>query len=134
MKLHKLKQIKQVADAIFWKQQSGISEILSRESEIRQNLRRLDELDDEARFTLNESGETFRQLGADLLWQARQSKMRRDLNTNLAGVMAQKLARLDDVTVAFGRQQAINSLIRKEEHAAQKRWQKALEARLSALE
>ena len=49
----------------------------------------------------------YRITGTDVLWQGWESSTRRQLNTELARLRAQKLTALDALRAAFGRKQAV---------------------------
>ena len=53
-------------------------------------------------------------VGADTLWQAWVSRKHRELNMQLAQVMAEKMNAMDGVRTAFGRQTAVEKLAEQE--------------------
>lgn len=109
MKQGKISQMSVATQTLFLREYRNIGSILVEEAEIRAKLTRLD-----ARLAQNNGAEAdnhmMRAIGADLLWQGWTSRTRRQLNIELAQVLARKSAVMDRVRVAFGRQQAVEFL------------------------
>ena len=132
MKTDKLAQLAQVTDALSLREYEAIRPILAREAELRRDLARLTALAEQAR---RQEADAFamRTVGADLLWQGWVTRTRRQLNIELATVMARKIEALKRARKAFGRQQAVASMAAaaadQRRHAARKRFESGLLAR-----
>jgi len=110
MKLDKKAQMSDVLRVLYDREHQAIVTILAREAELRSNLRRLDELTARNKETGNNS-HMLNAVGATLLWQGWIARTRHQLNSELARVMATKLAGMDRVRIAFGRQRAVELMI-----------------------
>jgi len=119
MRLDRIDQMAEVLGALFDKEYRVISEILILESELRGKLNRLDERIKQNREACADN-HLLQAVGAQLLWQGWTTQTHRQLNTELAQVMAIKLAAMDRVRTAFGRQRAV-SLMQSAEHSNQKK-------------
>jgi hypothetical protein len=110
----------------------AISSILVEETKIRGNLTQL-----EAQISRNRgacaSDQMLLSVGAQLLWQGWTTRTHRQLNTELAQVMAKKLVALDRVRVAFGRQRAVEMMMSAERRALKDRRIKQRDADLLSL-
>lgn len=109
MRHDKINQMAAATQALYLKEYRKIGTILVEEAELRAKLARLD-----ARIAQNKGAaidnHMMRAVGADLLWQGWTTRTRRQLNIELAQVLARKSAVMDRVRVAFGRQQAVEFL------------------------
>ncbi len=119
MRPGKIDQLVEVLDVLFAREHQVISEIIARESILRNKLIRLDE-----QITQNRNAcannHLLQAVGAQLLWQGWTTRTHRQLNTELAQVMATKLAAMDRVRTAFGRQRAV-SLLQSAEYSSHKK-------------
>jgi len=111
MKSKKLQDLAAVTDAAFQKQYQALRPLLEAEARIQQQLIRLDAQVQQARADSRDT-DGYQVTGTDILWNGWESSARRQLNTELARVRAQKLAALDGLKTAFGRNQAVASLAR----------------------
>jgi hypothetical protein len=129
MKTEKLAQLAQVTEALYLREYEKIRPILAREAELRRDLTRLNGLAEEAR---RQEADAFamRTVGADLLWQGWVTRTRRQLNIELATVMARKIEAMRRVRKAFGRRQAVaataGTAADQRRDAARKRFEAAL--------
>lgn len=109
MKHSKINQMAAATQALYLKEYRNIGTILVEEADLRAKLARLD-----ARIDQNKAAEAenhmMRAIGADLLWQGWTTRTRRQLNIELAQILARKSAVMDRIRVAFGRQQAVEFL------------------------
>lgn len=96
--------------AVYLRETARIRDILADETALRGRLARLDAAVIRSRQDLSVDT-TMRCLGADILWQGWEARTRRQLNIELAQVRARKLAALDQVRRAFGRQQAVQAML-----------------------
>jgi hypothetical protein len=103
-------QMSAVTDAIFQQEFAAIQGILKEESDLRQSLAKLDAHSQSTRRDLVQNG-AMKSVGADILWQAWISKSQRQLNIELAHVMAKKFEAMTQIRKAFGRKEAVNSLL-----------------------
>lgn len=53
----------------------------------------------------------MRQVGADFFWETWVARTRRNLNTELAQVVAKRLTMTDQLRTAFGRNEAVSALL-----------------------
>ena len=105
-------QMIRVAEARYHKAFDDIRPVLDQEARIRRDLKQLD--DQQARNRKMLDGEVgLRAIGADILWQGWTEKARRELNTELAQVMARKIPAMNEVRKQFGRHQALLEMARK---------------------
>jgi len=109
VKHSKINQMAAATQALYLKEYRNIGTILVEEADLRAKLARLD-----ARIDQNKAAEAenhmMRAIGADLLWQGWTTRTRRQLNIELAQILARKSAVMDRIRVAFGRQQAVEFL------------------------
>lgn len=110
MKRDRLKQLETVTEAVFRKEFHDLAPILQKEADLTGQLAKLDEQNLEARHAA-QGVRGYSTTGTDVLWLGWSSATRRQLNTELARVRSQKLAALDQVRGAFGRQQAVAALL-----------------------
>lgn len=99
----------EVMRALYDKEFRAIGAILAEEAQLRSKLRRLDEQIVQNRVICNNS-HMLQAVGAQLLWQGWTTRTGRQLNTELAQVVAKKLMAMDRVRVAFGRKHAIEMI------------------------
>lgn len=129
MRTGTLEQMTQVTDALYLREFEKIRHILDREAALRRDLARLDARAAEARRQQDDAP-AMRSVGADLLWQGWVTRTRRQLNMELAQVMARKIEAMKRARRAFGRQQALKAMAEAEaarrRDAARKRFESGL--------
>lgn len=109
MRQDTLSQISAVTEVMFQREFSAIQGILKEESDLRQSLAQLDAQSLSSK--VNHADDcTMKTIGADILWQAWVSKARRQLNIELAQVMAKKIEKMSQIRKAFGRKEAVKSV------------------------
>lgn len=104
-----LNQISIVTEALFQREYQAIQKILKREASLRQSLAKLEAQSKDAESQYIEDC-VMKTIGADFLWQAWVSRTQRQLNIELAQVMAGKIETMTRVRKAFGRNEAIKTL------------------------
>lgn len=109
MKAADLSELARVTDAIYQKEQLVVRDILAAEAQLRRKLAQLDQSVSDARAA-PEQLDLMRPFGADVLWEAWAGRTRRQLNMELAQVLAQKLHMMDRVRVAFGKRLVAQTL------------------------
>jgi predicted nucleic acid-binding Zn-ribbon protein len=112
-KLKMLDQMTAVSEAQYLQEHAKVKPILDREAALRGQLSKLDSQIKETRAQAD-GDHAMRALGADLLWQGWHSRMRRELNMQLAQVTAQKLQAMDKLREAFGRKHAVETMAKDE--------------------
>ncbi|WP_170428492.1 hypothetical protein [Ruegeria arenilitoris] len=109
MKRKQLQGLEKVTEAAFQREYQSLRPILEAEARLQSQLAHLDaQLQQTRRVAASTEG--YRVTGTDVLWHGWESATRRQLNMQLAGLRAQKLAALDELRVAFGRKQAVAKL------------------------
>ncbi len=105
-----LSQMSAVTEAMFQREFNAIQGILKEESVLRQSLAQLDA---HTQSSLENDAQdcAMKSIGADILWQAWISKTRRQLNIELAQVMAKKVEAMTTIRKAFGRKEAVKTLM-----------------------
>lgn len=111
----KLKDLNRVTDALYQKEFAAIRDLITREGQLRSRLHQLDQQVNEGKATLQDQP-MMQLIGADILWQAWESRTRRGLHTELAQVLALKSHAMDKVRYAFGRNQATETLLKNAEN------------------
>ncbi|PCH68156.1 MAG: hypothetical protein COC12_10465 [Rhodobacteraceae bacterium] len=120
MRLDRIGQLSEVMRALFAKEQREISAILERESDLRGKLVQLElQVSQNRDACLN--NHQLHAVGAQLLWQGWTTRTHRQLNTELAQVMSEKLMAMGRVRLAFGRQQAVEMMQKAELKASRVR-------------
>ncbi len=109
MKRDKLARMAEVTQALYLNEFRKVQDILAEEARLRGDLARLRDRDQAGRRGMAEDL-SMRRMGADLLWQAWLARSQRQLNIELSQVMAKKLAAMDGVRKAFGRQRAVQAM------------------------
>ncbi|MBO9448041.1 hypothetical protein [Ruegeria sp. R14_0] len=109
MKRKQLQDLQKVTEAAFQREYQSLRPVLEAEAQLQNQLARLDA---QLARTRQEAASTegYRVTGTDVLWNGWESATRRQLNMQLAGLRAQKLAALSELRVAFGRKQAVAKL------------------------
>jgi hypothetical protein len=109
MRLDRVGQLSGAMRALFAKEHRKISAILEKESGLRNKLVQLESQVAQNRDACANSYQ-LHAVGAQLLWQGWTTRTHRQLNTELAQVMSEKLVAMERVRVAFGRQQAVEMM------------------------
>ncbi|WP_377191515.1 hypothetical protein [Ruegeria meonggei] len=119
MKKVRFSDLEKITEAAFQKEYDTLRPLLEAEARVQQQLARLDA---QARQCRQDSAaaDGYRVTGTDVLWNGRESATRRQLNTELAQLRAQKLSAMDALREAFGRKQAVTTLSA-DQKAARKR-------------
>ncbi len=123
MNRKKLSDLQRATDAVFQKNYQTLRPVIEAEARVQQQLASLNSQVAEVRRD-SASAEGYQVTGTDILWNGWESATRRQLNTDLARLRAQKLAAIEQLRAAFGRQQAIRSIsdqYRQEHQVAQAR-------------
>ncbi len=123
MNRKKLSDLQRATDAVFQKNYQTLRPVIEAEARVQQQLASLNTQVAEVRRD-SASAEGYQVTGTDILWNGWESATRRQLNTDLARLRAQKLAAIEQLRAAFGRQQAIRSIsdkVQKEHQVAQAR-------------
>ena len=109
MRLDRIDKMSDVMRAMFDKEFRAISVILAEESSLRNKLHQLEVQINQNRDVC-QNDLKLQAVGAQLLWQGWTTRTHRQLNTELAQVLARKLVSMDRVRLAFGRQQAVEMM------------------------
>lgn len=123
MKQNKLNQMCQVTEAVYLNEFQKVEGILSEEARLRRDLAQLEAQSLQARQKLQDDV-PMQTIGADVLWQAWLTRTQRQLNMELAQVMARKLSAMGRVRSAFGRQNAVQSMQETHQREIRKAMQK----------
>ena len=103
-----LEQMSEMVDALYQKEQMKIQPLLKVEAELRRKLEQLRARRTEGRAS--DSMFAMQSCGAEMLWQAWADRTHRDLNLELAKVLAQKADFLDAVRRAYGKKRAVEAM------------------------
>lgn len=103
-----LAMMKKLVEVKYRQQQDSFARFLTQENNIRSALKRLNEQFTENRATDDTMHKT---VGADVLWQAWHSRKKRELNLQLAQVLAVKELHVAQVRKAYGKVLATDSLL-----------------------
>lgn len=109
MKKQMLDRMSQAADALYLREYERIRVVMAEEARIAAQLARLDAQLAGLRDR-DAADHDYRSVGADILWQAWETRTRRALNQSLARARAKRLSMMDGLRLAFGRKQAIAEL------------------------
>ncbi len=115
-----LPRLKQAMDAAWHAQQAGLRDLARQESGLRQSLSDLDEMRRGVRTLPEDQMAAPRAIGADMLWQGWTQRRRQELNIELAQVLVQKAEKMAALRLAFGRAEAVTSLLEQEKTARRK--------------
>lgn len=122
MKPGRINRLSLAAEAQYLREHDAVRDILDEEQRITS---RLSELDAQGRATAERASSTpgYRITGADIAWQAWETRTRRSLNTRLARNRVKRLAAMEKLAKAFGRKEAARRIEREayENSAEQKR-------------
>ena len=132
MRLDQIDQMSEVMRALYDREFRSIGAILAEESTLRGKLTQLDSQIAENQNVTNNS-HALNAVGAQILWQSWTSRTRRQLNSELAQVMAKKLMAIDRVRIAFGRQRAVEMMMESKRLDQQKRRRQNRESNLLSL-
>lgn len=109
MKRQMFVRMSQAADALYLREYERIRVVMAEEARIAAQLAQLDAQLASLRDR-DASDHDYRSVGADILWQAWETRTRRALNQSLARARAKRLTMMDGLRLAFGRKQAIAEL------------------------
>lgn len=127
----KLARMADVTKAIYMTEFQKVQGLLEEEARLRKDLARLRAQSEQGRETL-QTDPSMQAVGADLLWQSWLNRTQRQLNMDLARVMARKLTAMDRVRRAFGKQSAVRSMLEtRDRERREKARKKALETLLN---
>lgn len=107
-----LEDVAQVTEAVFQGRVARLRHVLEEEARLRNGLRRLEEMQTMGKDAMQRDP-SMRAVGADFLWQGWMMRQRMTINTQLANVMVQKAAMLNEVRLAFGKSQVACDLLEK---------------------
>ncbi|MHA6264155.1 hypothetical protein ACXYMO_13200 [Arenibacterium sp. CAU 1754] len=110
MKSESLPDLHKVTQARYLREFDKIRAILQEESRLRQDLAKLHQQEKMTRPS-PETAHQMQIVGADMLWQGWAARTRRELNIQLAQVMARKLIAMDQIRKAFGQRQALETMM-----------------------
>ncbi|MCG7521706.1 hypothetical protein [Ruegeria sp. Ofav3-42] len=116
MKCKQISDLEKVTEAAFQREYQSLCPVLDAEARVQHQLACLDAQVQQSRQEID-LAEGYRVTGTDVLWNGWESAARRQLNVQLARLRAQKLAALEDLRIAFGRKQAVASLVEKSKAA-----------------
>ncbi len=120
MTMKKLEQLLSVTEAHYQFEFAMVKDILAKEGSIRRALAQLDEQKTQAHSDLA-NGMMMQSMGAEILWQTWAANSRTTLNIELAQVLARKETVMDQVRKAFGRREAVKTMLKAEQKNAAKR-------------
>ena len=124
MKPERLAQLRNATELEFLAAQKKIQPILDEERRVRGQLARIRAQEEQNRSAA--ATHTIQSSGAEIAWRAWLSKSQRELNIELAQILARKLPALDNVRKAFGRKEAVAQVVQ----AAQKERKRAVRKKL----
>ena len=111
MTKNRLSELAAVTVAVYQREYRQLRPLLQQEAGLRAQLARLDLQVAEVRSE-GAKADGYNVTGGDMLWHSWESATRRNLNIELARARAQKLAALDNLRTAFGRKQAVETLVK----------------------
>ena len=112
-----LVRLEQAMDAAYRAVQAGLRDILAEEAELRRSLADLDARRAASRALPQDQLAAPRAIGADLLWQGWTQATRQQLNIKLAQVLVRKAEKMEALRHAFGRAEAVGTLLADERTA-----------------
>ncbi len=113
-------ELKRAVDAAYQSAQAGLQDILRQEADLRRAFSDLEEKRMAVRALPADQLLAPRAIGADLLWQGWTQRMRQELNVKLSQTLVRKAERMTALRLAFGRAEAVNTLIAQEKAARRK--------------
>ena len=111
MKPEHLKPICDVAHALYLSELAKVRTLVEQEMRVRSTLHKLNEQASLQIKISDPPDAAMRSLGADLVWSEFIARNRRQLNGELAAIVAQKLTQMNMVRLTFGRYTAIDELV-----------------------
>lgn len=114
MSLDDLIALETLTEAIFRAEHERVRDLNQREAEIRRSLSGLDQARRNARDLPQELLAPLRQIGGEILWQGWVGQQRATLNRQLARCLAQKATRMAKLRHAYGRNLAVQEMLRAE--------------------
>lgn len=114
MKKQMLDRLALAAEARYLREHERIRAVMAEEADIAAQLALLDDQLASIRAA-GEPDQGYRSVGADIQWQAWETRTRRMLNQKLARARAKRLSMMDGLRAAFGRKEAVAAL--KRDHA-----------------
>ena len=124
-----LENLRNATQALYLEAHSKVARILAKEAAVRNGLARLEEQNRGAGEPTN-GVDSMQMIGADLLWNAWQYQTRQRLNVELAQIRAQRMELMDGVRLAFGRDQAILTLVEQQKTELAEKQEKRNTARI----
>ncbi len=131
--LRDLEQLLDLAELSYQAELQKMKAVMARENALRAQLTQVDDRERAAREQLAQP-QIMQQIGADLRWQAWCMRKRRELNMDLAQVMAQKLPLQEALRRSFGRKTALADLVAQEKAKRKQTTERRQAARLLGLE
>lgn len=113
MSRKQLKDLHIVSQLRFLQEYAKISSILREEAQIREQLMRLEQKSLQVDAP-TDAIQTMSLVGADILWQSWVSRSRRQLNMELAQVLARKSDAIAGFRKAFGKRKSVEQMLRLE--------------------
>lgn len=110
MRLEKLNKMHRLVRASYDQHQQSFGKILAQEAALRRELRRVDQMDRDARARVQEDV-SMRTIGSDVIWQSWVGRTRTRLNLQLSRVLAVKEQHLAIVKKAYGKVLVVEKLI-----------------------
>ncbi len=120
MKPERMADLVRITKLKFQIEYEAVKAVLEEEAHVRADLSRLDDQTAAANQREN-SDHAMEIVGANILWQKWIARARRNLNIELASILARKPHAMERVRMAFGRHQATEELLRKSERQCLKR-------------
>ena len=114
MKIDQLASLQQLTDLAYQRDLAELAPILEREKQLRTQLSSLEEKAKQGRQT-ESALELMRPMGADILWERWLARHRRDINSQLAQVLAEKERRVSSLRKSFGRSRVTTEVAKQEE-------------------
>lgn len=113
-------RLKQALDAAWQAKQAELRDILHQEGNLRRSLSELDDMRRSVRTLPEDQLTAPRAIGADILWQGWIQRKRQALNVQLAQVLVRKAEKLDTLRYAFGRAEAVATILEQQKTAQRK--------------
>ena len=108
-----LEKLQEIATLKYQQSQQALSEILKRETELRNELEQMQKLVRKTQAQDPEDAQ-LRSIGADIIWLKWVGKVQRELNVSLAGVLARKEALMGKHRRETGRKIAAEAVAEKQ--------------------
>lgn len=120
----------EVTRALYLREFRKIAELMEEEARLRGQLAQVEAQVEAANNTLRHGATSMQGMGADILWQAWAARNRGRIERDLAIVNGRKRMAIEDVRLAFARQQAVKAL---HDDAERQRIETRLKAQYSRL-